>query len=87
MEIDTPKSKSEDNLNISVSFAGRIALIAKAKDEKIGLNKALESIELKITSSDGEVEICEVEWDIIERRQGNIMPPYISDIEVWKERE
>lgn len=69
---------------VEISFSGRLKLNVSAENEEDARTAIFNAIStMDIESSDKDVSIEEIEWDLIdEEPQGNRATPYVSDMTI-----
>lgn len=69
---------------VNISFSGRLGISVSAENRDEVLKKIYDALgAMTIESTDENVLIDEIEWDLINReQQGNIEVPFVRDAEI-----
>jgi hypothetical protein len=69
---------------VNVSFSGKLGLLVQAMSEEEIKEKIYEALStMDIKSTDEDVQVEEIEWDLItEAPRGNMATPYVRDIDI-----
>lgn len=73
---------------VGISFSGRLNITVSAEDKEEAVNKIYNALGgMDIKSSDEDVYVDEIEWDLFDGQNGNIAVPFVENIDVQVDDE